>query len=130
MTTSSLEFESLLQHLKNARAFDFTGYKRSSLERRVRKRMATIGQNTFEEYTDYLQVHPEEFAALFNEILINVTHFFRDEQAWQFLGARVVPNLLAAKRPEEPIRLWSAGCASGEEAYSLAIVFAEALGVE
>src|SRR4029453_17256108 len=65
-----------------------------------------------------------------NTILINVTSFFRDPPNWEFLSAEVLPQLLAAKPADEPIRIWSAGCASGEEAYSLAMIIAEAMGAE
>jgi two-component system CheB/CheR fusion protein len=121
-------FEALLGYLKESRGFDFTGYKRTSLMRRVRRRMSQVGTPEFGEYIDLLQVNSEEFEALFNTILINVTAFFRDTDAWEFIRGEVVPMLLAERGPEVPIRIWSAGCASGEEAYSLAIVFAEALG--
>ena len=123
-------FEALLSYLKESRGFDFTGYKRASLMRRVRRRMSQIGIEDFGEYIDLLQVNSEEFVALFNTILINVTAFFRDPEAWEFIQTDVVPTLLAERGPEAPIRIWSAGCASGEEAYSLAIVLAEALGPE
>jgi two-component system, chemotaxis family, CheB/CheR fusion protein len=72
-------------------------------------------------------VHPEEFGHLFNFILINVTAFFRDEPSWDFLRDVVVPQVLAG-RGGQPIRVWSAGCASGEESYSMAMVLAEVLG--
>jgi two-component system CheB/CheR fusion protein len=123
-------FEELLSYLRRNRGFDFTGYKRTSLERRIRKRMQAAGVATFAEYTDYLEVHPDEFAELFNTILINVTSFFRDPPVWEYLVSDIVPRIVAAKSPDQPIRVWSAGCASGEEAYTLAIVLAEALGVE
>ncbi|HTM07883.1 MAG TPA: CheR family methyltransferase [Verrucomicrobiae bacterium] len=123
------QFESLLVYLQQNRGFDFTGYKRPSLMRRVVRRMQTAAVATFADYTDYLEVHPEEFSQLFNTILINVTSFFRDPPAWTFLADTVVPKLLQEKNGD-PIRVWSAGCASGEEAYSLAIVFAEAMGIE
>ena len=123
-------FEALLGYLKESRGFDFTGYKRTSLMRRVRRRMTQVGTTEFGEYIDLLQVNSDEFEALFNTILINVTAFFRDTDAWEFIGGEVVPALLAERGPDVPIRIWSAGCASGEEAYSLAIVFAEALGAE
>ena len=71
-------FERLLEHLRDARAFDFTGYKRTSLMRRVSRRMEQVEVGTFDDYLDHLQVHPEEFTGLFNAILINVTSFFRD----------------------------------------------------
>ncbi|NYD40996.1 CheR family methyltransferase [Nocardioides panaciterrulae] len=121
--------ESLLEHIKEQRGFDFTGYKRASLERRIRRRMAVVGLTDFDEYQDHLLVHPDEFTALFNTILINVTSFFRDPDAWDFLREKVIPELLAV-REGQPIRAWSAGCASGQEAFTLGMVFAEALGVE
>jgi two-component system CheB/CheR fusion protein len=123
-------FEDLLEYLRRSRGFDFTGYKRSSLMRRVRKQMQTHEFERFEDYLDYLQVHPEEFLPLFNTILINVTAFFRDKAAWTYLQTEALPQLLAAKPDDTQIRVWSAGCASGEEAYTLAMLFAEALGIE
>jgi len=122
-------FEALLAHVKEERGFDFTGYKRASLVRRVRRRMDEVGLETFEAYHDYLLVHPEEFAALFDTILINVTSFFRDQDAWNHLGDTLLPEL-CRRREGRPIRAWSAGCASGEEAYSLAMLFTEILGPE
>ena len=121
--------ETLLEYIRDSRGFDFTGYKRTSLERRVRRRMEQVGITDVEAYRDHLEVHAEEFTALFNTILINLTAFFRDPEAWQYLREVVVPDLLLAK-PDGPLRVWSAGCASGQEAYSLAICFAEALGLE
>jgi two-component system, chemotaxis family, CheB/CheR fusion protein len=123
-------FEALLDYLKRVRGFDFTGYKRSSLKRRMQKRMATRGINRFEDYLDYLEVYPHEFAELFNTILINVTSFFRDQAAWSYLQENIITQLVRGKPEDEPFRVWSAGCASGEEAYTLAIVLAEFLGEE
>ena len=122
--------EALLEHLRNTRGFDFTGYKRPSLARRVTKRVQALNLQGFGDYLDYLEVHPEEFATLFNTMLINVSSFFRDAPAWEFLRADILPKLLAAKAAAEPIRVWSAACAGGQEAYSLAIAFAELLGTE
>jgi len=127
---SERHFETLLEFLQRERGFDFTGYKRASLVRRVRRRMQGVGIEEFERYVEYLEVHPEEFVQLFNTILINVTSFFRDEAAWDFLKKEVLPELIGAKPAHEHLRIWSAGCASGQEAYSLAIAFAEALGAE
>ncbi|WNG90126.1 CheR family methyltransferase [Mycobacterium sp. ITM-2016-00317] len=123
-------FEALLRYIRDARGFDFTGYKRTSLMRRVRHRMDQAGFTTFEEYLDTLQASADEFAALFNTVLINVTSFFRDPAAWDYLRKEVVPTLLAERSTTEPIRVWSAGCASGQEAYSLAMILAEEMGVE
>jgi two-component system CheB/CheR fusion protein len=128
--SDSRTLESLLDYLKRARGFDFSGYKRSSLERRIRKRMHEVEVERYDEYQDYLQVAPDEFTALFDTILINVTGFFRDRPAWDYLAAEIIPWLLDEAPGPEPIRIWSAACASGEEAYTLAIVFAEALGEE
>src|SRR6266536_4988505 len=122
-------FERLLNYLKESRAFDFTGYKRASLMRRVRHQMQQTGIDTFEEYHDHLQVHPEDFTALFNTILINVTGFFRDDDAWEYLRSTVLPGRLD-EIGSGPIRVWSAGCASGQAAYSLAMALAEQLGPE
>jgi two-component system, chemotaxis family, CheB/CheR fusion protein len=121
-------FDDLLLMLKETRGFDFTGYKRSTLQRRVRRRMTLLNVATFGEYRDLLELQPDEFTTLFDSMLINVTSFFRDAPAWQALQERVIPELLSAKSAKSPIRVWSAGCATGEEAYTLAIVLAEALG--
>jgi two-component system CheB/CheR fusion protein len=123
-------FEELLVYLKRNRGFDFTGYKRSSLRRRVSRRMSAVKIDDFEAYQDYLEVHPREFEFLFNTILINVTSFFRDKPAWDYLAEEIVPRILRDRGPEGDIRVWSAGCASGEEPCSAVMVLAEALGVE
>jgi two-component system CheB/CheR fusion protein len=92
--------------------------------------MAQIGISDYVDYLDHLELHHGEFTALFNTILINVTAFFRDPEAWQLLRDEVLPAMLAAKSPTAPLRIWSAGCASGEEAYTLAIVLAELMGTD
>ncbi|GAA6617054.1 CheR family methyltransferase [Scytonema sp. NUACC26] len=122
--------ENLLEYIKRSRGFDFSGYKRTSLSRRIRKRMQALDIENYSEYLDYLEVHPDEFVELFNTILINVTAFFRDVQAWEYIANEIIPQIIANKHPSKPIRLWSAGCASGEETYTLAILLAEALGME
>jgi len=127
-TDSTLE--DLLTFIRDSRGFDFTGYKRSSLARRIRKRMHEAGSADFVDYRDRLESSAEEFGLLFNTILINVTGFFRDTETWTFLQREVMPELLADVDGEREIRVWSAGCASGEEAYSLALAFSAALGVE
>ena len=121
-------FEALLDFLKRSRGFDFTGYKRPSLERRFRRRMDAIGCRGYGDYLDYLEVHPEEYEQLFDTLLINVTEFFRDPATWEYLRDEALPPLLAAKPSEEPVRVWCAGCASGQEAYTVAMLLAESLG--
>ncbi|MFT7841723.1 CheR family methyltransferase [Saccharothrix sp. BKS2] len=127
---SDSKFETVLKYLKEARGFDFTGYKRTSLARRMRRRMSQVGTDDFGDYMDLLQVNPEEFDALFNTILINVTDFFRDAEAWEHIRTDVIPLLLVERDPDDPLRVWSAGCAAGQEAYSLAMVLADVLGPE
>jgi two-component system, chemotaxis family, CheB/CheR fusion protein len=128
MSEQSAEFTRLLEYLRNTRGFDFTGYKISSLTRRIRKRMAEVRVGTYAEYTDYLEVHPEEFSSLFNTVLINVTSFFRDPEAWEYLAGQVIPRILEDKGPAGLVRVWSAGCAAGQEAYTVAMLLVEALG--
>jgi len=122
------EFETLLEFLKESRGFDFTGYKRSSLMRRVARRTQSLGIERWSDYQDYIQVHQEEFTTLFNTVLINVTSFFRDQDSWLQLRKEILPQLIAAKKPSQSIRIWCAGCATGEEPYSIAILLAELLG--
>jgi two-component system CheB/CheR fusion protein len=122
------ELSALLDYLKRNRGFDFSGYKTASLRRRIQKRMNMVNISSFIDFIDYLEVHPEEFTQLFNTILINVTGFFRDPAAWDYLRDEILPRLVAAKKTGGTLRVWSTGCASGEEAYSIAILLVEALG--
>jgi two-component system CheB/CheR fusion protein len=126
-TQPSPDFESLIEYLRDDRGFDFTGYKRASLMRRVTQRINELGVDGFRAYHDYLEVHPGEFAALFDKILINVTEFFRDRPAWEQLAQDIVPRIVAKAGD---IRVWSTGTSSGEEAYSAAILLCEAMGEE
>ena len=123
-------FEDLLVFLRDNRGFDFTGYKRTSLMRRVCHRMNEVEVEGFDAYQDYLEVHPNEFAYLFNTILINMTSFFRDREAWDVLAKEVIPQIIEQNPANATIRVWSAGCAGGEEAYTLAMLFAEAMGID
>jgi len=125
---AAADFVKLLDYLKATRGFDFSGYKLSSLIRRMRKRMQQLGIESYLNYIDFLEVHPDEFDPLFNTVLINVTAFFRDPQAWQALADQILPRILETKSEDQPVRCWSAGCASGEEAYTLAMLLAEKVG--
>ncbi|MEO8893937.1 MAG: CheR family methyltransferase, partial [Coleofasciculaceae cyanobacterium] len=117
-------FEALLNYLKRSRGFDFTDYKRPSLIRQIKKRMVQLNIESYEKYLDYLKLNSVEHTCLFDALLINVTTFFRDASAWQSLAQEIIPRLVALKQEKEAIRVWSAGCASGEEAYSIAIILA------
>ena len=124
------ELAALFDYLHRSRGLDLSGYKRVGLIRRLTKRMRTVGVEGFGEYLEYLDTHPNEYTGLLDTLLINVTAFFRDDLSWEYLASDIIPTLLAEKSATEAIRVWCAGCASGEEAYTLAIVLAEALGVD
>jgi two-component system CheB/CheR fusion protein len=121
-------FEQLLEFLRENRAFDYTAYKRPSLIRRFEKRVQAVKADGWEGYRAYLEENPGEFGQLFDTIPINVTGFFRDSEAWEYVAADVIPAILAQKGERAAIRVWSAGCASGEEPFTIAILFAEAIG--
>jgi two-component system, chemotaxis family, CheB/CheR fusion protein len=120
--------DSLLEFVRDTRGFDFTGYKRTSIQRRVAKRMSDLNIDRYEDYLDYLQLHGDEFAELFNTLLIKVTSFFRDGPTWEHLATSTLPQLIASRPEDSPFRVWSAGCSSGEEAYTLAMVLARVMG--
>jgi two-component system CheB/CheR fusion protein len=120
----------LLEYLRFRHNFDFSGYKRSSLIRSAQVRLDEIGIEGYNNYREYLEAHPEEFTRLFNTIEINFSCFFRDILTWDYLKAAIIPRIIAAKSPSEPIRVWSAGCSTGEEVCTLAMLLAEALGIE
>lgn len=123
-----LTLKDLLQELAEQRNFDFRGYKKTTLERRFRRRMFQLNVADYERYGEYIRKHPDEVNHLLNTILINVTEFFRDPPAWEILRHEILPNLLKSIKPGHSFRAWSAGCASGEEAYSVAILLAEHFG--
>lgn len=110
---------------------DFSQYKRGTLLRRIQRRIQLNGQQTMDAYLSNLRHDAPEAHALFNDLLIGVTHFFRDREAWEALAEQVIPRLFEGKAPEDTVRVWSIGCATGEEAYSLGILlleYAAALG--
>ncbi len=124
------DFEALLDYLKHNQKCDLTGYKRSTLMRRFQYRMQIVNIDSYSSYLEYLQTHSEEYIALLDDVLINVTEFFRDRDAWEYLATEIVPKIITGKQPNEQIRVWSAGCSTGQEVYSLLILLSEALGIE
>ena len=121
----------LLAEVRAHHGIDFTGYRRPTILRRLQRRMVVTKSPRLEDYQGYLKRHPEEYQRLVNSFLIKVTEFFRDPEFFQALRDQVLPELIAlARGRDKQLRLWSAGCATGEEAYSLAILVAEALGPE
>ena len=125
---TDLTLKELLQEFAEQRNFDFRGYKNTTIERRFRRRMFQLNMSRYGEYGEYIRQHPEELNLLLNTILINVTEFFRDPPAWEILRNELLPPLLKRIKPGHSFRTWSAGCASGEEAYSIAMLLAEYFG--
>jgi two-component system CheB/CheR fusion protein len=130
VTRRDPELDDLLAFIRDERGFDFTGYKRPSLTRRITRRMQDVKVDGFPAYRVYLEHNPDEFGRLFDTILINVTSFFRDPAAWQFVRDEVVPRIVESSGPVDPIRVWGTGCSTGEEAYTTAMVFAEVMGAD
>ena len=122
------DFRALLEKLRTRHNFDFREYKEGSLARRIRARMAQVRVGSFADYSQFLDAHPAEHVALFNTVLINVTTFFRDPEAWKTLAEEVIPRLVEEASESRMLRIWSAGCSSGEEPYSVAMLLAEHLG--
>ncbi|MFL5263637.1 MAG: CheR family methyltransferase, partial [Anaeromyxobacteraceae bacterium] len=120
--------ERILVRIKEARNFDFRQYKRATLLRRIERRMADRRCATLAEYEALLDASPHEYDALVTSLLIKVTSFFRDREVWDAVREKVVPALVESKRRHPEIRAWSVGCATGEEAYSIAMLACEALG--
>jgi len=117
--------ERIVDLLRRRTRHDFGLYKPSTLQRRIERRMAIHAIATLDQYAAYLADNPAETDLLFKELLIGVTDFFRDPPVWEYLASVALPELLARRTPGEQLRAWSVGCSTGEEAYSLAIVFNE-----
>ncbi|PIQ34148.1 MAG: SAM-dependent methyltransferase [Zetaproteobacteria bacterium CG17_big_fil_post_rev_8_21_14_2_50_50_13] len=115
----------ILMLLRSATGYDFTLYKQSTINRRVARRMSLHNCEDLEAYARYLKAHPAELQLLLKELLINVTSFFRDTAAFDELKQKILPQILASKTPDDVFCVWVAGCASGEEAYSIAMLLHE-----
>lgn len=113
--------------LRSHTGHDFSCYKKNTIYRRIERRMGIHQIDTVAKYVIFLQENPQELELLFKEFLIGVTSFFREPMEWELLKNTVLPELLAGRAPSNTLRVWVSGCATGEEAYSLAIVFKETL---
>jgi two-component system, chemotaxis family, CheB/CheR fusion protein len=123
------QLRSLLQRIHDRSGIDFSTYKPATILRRLRGRMTATAHPTLALYRAYLDAQPEEYVRLANSFLIKVTEFFRDPKLFDYLRDHVIPGLIAdARREKRELRIWSAGCSTGEEAYSLAMVVADLLG--
>ncbi len=125
--------EEILLQLRSNTGHDFQHYKRATVLRRIERRLHVTGQADLAAYLHYLEQHPAESRALLADMLIGVTNFFRDREAFEALERHVLPQLVCERDPAEgadEIRVWSAGCSTGEEAYSLAMLVCEQLALE
>jgi two-component system, chemotaxis family, CheB/CheR fusion protein len=113
--------------LNRHKGVNFAGYKPATIKRRIVRRMVLHNLEHWEDYVEYLQAHPAELDKLERDLLINVTSFFRDPATFNILTTKVLPTILAQKSPGYPIRIWVAGCSTGEEAYSIGICLLEYL---
>ncbi len=121
---SALEQIAIL--LRERTGNDFSFYKKNTIMRRVERRMGLHQINAIAHYVRYLRENPQELDLLFKELLIGVTNFFRDPEVWEFLKTKTIPEILANPSTNKELRAWVPACSTGEEAYSLAIVFKEA----
>jgi two-component system CheB/CheR fusion protein len=120
-------FDKIVILLRSQTGHDFSSYKKNTVYRRVERRMGIHQIDKITSYVRFLQENPQELELLFKELLIGVTSFFREPAEWELLRDKVIPALLADRAPSQTIRAWVSACATGEEAYSLAIVFKEVL---
>ncbi len=124
--TDETVLHDILRALREHTRHDLSEYKPSTLRRRIERRQAVHGLATLADYAAFVGRNPQELDLLFQEMLIGVTRFFRDPEVWDELRDQVMPSLLAGARRGEPLRAWVVGCSTGEEAYTLAMVHAEA----
>ena len=123
--TDAEELRQVLTILRVRTGHDFSNYKPATILRRIERRLSVVGAGSLAEYSAFVQEHAEEAPILMKELLISVTNFFRDPVAYDALEKRVVPQIFHGKRAVEPVRAWVAGSATGEEAYSIAMLLAE-----
>ena len=128
LTGGPKALDQILRMLREKHGVDFTLYRQTTIRRRIARRMLVHGIDTLENYRRYLEEHPSQVQALYNDLLVNVTRFFRDPEVFRILERSVFPGIIKQRPPAAPIRIWAPGCATGEEAYSLAIALLESLG--
>lgn len=129
-TTPDEDLDAILSVLKAGSGHDFSSYKRSTVMRRIERRMAVNESVGLRKYLAFLEQSPRECQILAQEILIGVTRFFRDPEAFDVIAGEIIPQLFADRNPDEPVRIWHACCATGEEAYSVAMLVREYLARE
>lgn len=117
------QFARIFSVLKTHTGIDFSWYKINTVSRRIERRLSVNQIDTLADYVTYLHQNPNEVSVLYKELLIGVTRFFRDPEAFRLLQENIIPKIFSKKRPRAPVRVWVAGCSTGEEAYSMAILF-------
>jgi two-component system CheB/CheR fusion protein len=118
----------ILRQIYHLTGVDFSHYKINTIKRRIIRRMILSKIETLEEYVHHLKAHSNEVNQLYQDLLINVTSFFRDDEASDYLRKTLLPKIVQEKSPSEPLRIWVPACSTGQEAYSLAILMLEVLG--
>ena len=125
--TPDEDLKAVIQFIKKSTGVDFTHYKVSTIRRRIIRRMLLYKLEKLQDYILYMKQHTNEVNALYSDLLINVTHFFRDEETMDYLKKILLPQIIKNKLPREPLRIWVPACSTGQEAYSLAMLILEVL---
>ena len=123
--SDSQALRDIFVQLRGRTGHDFSNYKHATVLRRIARRMGVHNISDLPSYAQFMREHPPESQALLKDLLISVTHFFRDREAFDTLERKVIPKLFERKGQEDHVRVWVAGCATGEEAYSIAMLLAE-----
>jgi two-component system, chemotaxis family, CheB/CheR fusion protein len=121
------DIRKIIMMIKTSFGVDFSHYKETTINRRITRRMDINKTQNLKEYVEYLRTHPNELQALFDDLLIGVTSFFREPNTFEALKEKVFPELIKKRPHNQPIRIWVPGCSTGEEVYSLAIAIQEFL---
>ena len=125
---SEKDLDIIKEIVRSRRGMDLSYFKPAFLARRINVRMKMLNIASGSEYANILKSEPDEISSLYDSLSINVTKFYRDKKVWQVFANTAIPVLNEVSKPSDTLRIWSCGCASGEEAYSLAILFSETLG--
>ena len=125
-----VEVSSILQLIRDSLNVDFTHYKITTIRRRIIRRMMLHELETLKEYLQYIVEHPDEVKLLYQDLLINVTGFFRDKESCNYLLKEILPKLFKSRRNNQPVRIWVPACSTGQEAYTVAMIIKEHMGQE
>ncbi len=117
-----VELEQLLVRISEEAGIDFTKYKKPTLKRRIARRIALNDRKSLQDYIQFTHEHPNELAILHREFLVGVTNFFRDASSWKALSEQILPGIFDKGPIDEPVKIWSVGCSTGEEAYTIAFI--------